>query len=288
MAEGTHPLRPGGPAGDGQERWWICRYSISGAVGSGVGSVFPFLGFFLPGPLGFIGMIFGFALNGFAGGMAIAMCAGMGSGAVLPGIAFGVGFIPTAVTVMVTMVAEVGGSEALLFSASGCAVGYGIAGVIGTPFLGFALGLRRLRTLAFLLLAGGIALGIGGAVGGVALTLLGSAAHPFRGLAGDVNCGRNRRHPARGDTPACGPHREQVVAPRNQVSYALISGAHPAFPCNYRGRHSRSVYILMEMHVSIMLISCFLPCLISPPHAAVSSFNIAYYDRAIYTCPPGR
>ena len=162
----------------------IARYSICGAVGFGVGSVFPFLGFFLPGPLGFVGMIFGFALNGFVGGMAIGLCAGAGSGAVLPGISFGVGFLPTAVTVMVTMVAEVSGPEALLYSASGCAAGYGIAGAIGAPFLGFALDLRRLRTLAFLLLAGGLALGIGGAVGGVALVALGSAAHPFRGLAG--------------------------------------------------------------------------------------------------------
>ena len=162
----------------------IARYGIYGAVGFGVGSVFPFLGFFLPGPLGFIGMILGFALNGFVGGTAIGLCAGAGSGAVFPGIAFGVGFIPTAVTVMVTMVAETSSRDALLFSASGCAVGYGIAGVIGTPFLGFALDLRRLRTLAFLLLAGGMALGIGGAAGGVALTVLGSAAHPFRGLAG--------------------------------------------------------------------------------------------------------
>ena len=175
-----------GPSGGSFQQAMACisRYAICGAVGFGVGSVFPFFGFFLPGPLGFVGMIFGFALNGFMGGMAIALCAGAGSGTVLPGIAFGVGFLPTAVMVMVTMVAEVGGSEALLYSASGCAVGYGIAGVIGTPVLGFSLGLRRLRTLAFLLLAGGVALGIGGAVGGVALVVLGSAAHPFRGLAG--------------------------------------------------------------------------------------------------------
>lgn len=85
----------------------IARYSTCGAVGFGVGSIFPFLGFFLPGPLGLIGMVFG-----------------------------------------------------------------------------FALGLRRLRTLAFLLLAGGMALGIGGAVGGVALVALSSTAHSFRGLAG--------------------------------------------------------------------------------------------------------
>ena len=160
----------------------VGRYGLSGALGFGIGGVFPLLGFFLPGPLGFIGMIGGFALNGLIGGAAVGLSAGAGS--LFPGIAFAIGFIPTAIVVMVTMVAEVGGGEGLLFSALGCAVGYGTAGVIGTLCLGFATGFRRVRTLAFLTFAGGIAFAIGGAVGGLALTSLSSASHVFRGLVG--------------------------------------------------------------------------------------------------------
>jgi len=160
----------------------IGRYGLPAALGFGIGSVFPLLGFFLPGPLGFIGMIGGFALNGLIGGMAIGSSAG--AALLLPAIAFGIGFIPTAIVVMVTMVAEASGGEALLVSASGCAVGYGIAGAIGMPCLGSAMGFGRVRTLAFLVFAGGIAFAIGGAVGGLALAGLSSASHVFRGLIG--------------------------------------------------------------------------------------------------------